>query len=88
MNKFDIAQTPFLTNQNLGKGVNSAYLFDGKYFVVKVHAVLEPGMKEFNEAKGVATSDYQNYLESTWLETLRKTHTIKVNTDVLYQLGK
>jgi hypothetical protein len=44
-------------------------------------------MKEFNEAKGVATSDYQNFLESTWLETLRKTHTIKVNTDVLYQLG-
>ena len=87
MNKFDIAQTPFLTNQNLGKGVNSAYLFDGKYYVVKVNAVLEPGLKEFNEAKGVATSDYQNFLESTWLETLRKTHTIKVNTDVLYQLG-
>lgn len=88
MNKFDIAQTPYLTNQNLLKGVNQAYEFDGKFYVVKVNAVLEPGLKEFSEAKGLATSDYQNYLEKTWIESLKKAHSVKVNKDVLYQLGK
>lgn len=87
MNKFDIAQTPYLSNRNLLKGVNSAYEFEGKYYVVKVVAVLEPGMKEFSEAKGMATSDYQNFLEASWLESLKNTHTVKVNQEVLYQIG-
>ena len=87
MNKFDIAQTPYLANQNFSKGVNAAFEFEGKYYVVKVAAVLEPGMKEFSEAKGMATSDYQNYLEASWLESLKNTHTVKVNQDVLYQIG-
>ena len=87
MNKFDIAQTPFLANKTFTKGVNQAYEFEGKFFVVKVTAVLEPGLKEFSEAKGTATSDYQNYLETTWLESLKSTHTVKVNKDVLYQIG-
>jgi peptidyl-prolyl cis-trans isomerase SurA len=87
MNKFDIAQTPFLVGRNLSKGVNQAYEFEGKYYVVKVAAVLEPGLKEFSEAKGMATSDYQNYLESTWLESLKNTHSVKVNKEVLYQIG-
>jgi peptidyl-prolyl cis-trans isomerase SurA len=87
MNKFDIAQTPYLANRNFSKGVNAAYEFEGKYYVVKVAAVLEPVMKEFSEAKGMATSDYQNYLEATWIESLKNTHTVKVNQDVLYQIG-
>ena len=87
MNKFDIAQTPFLANKALSKGVNQAYEFEGKFYVVKVAAVLEPGLKEFSEAKGMATSDYQNYLESTWLEALKSAHSVKVNKDVLYQIG-
>ena len=87
MNKFDIAQTPFLVGRNLSKGVNQAYEFEGKYYVVKVAAVLEPGLKEFSEAKGMATSDYQNYLETTWLESLKSIHSVKVNKDVLYQIG-
>jgi peptidyl-prolyl cis-trans isomerase SurA len=87
MNKFDIAQTPSLVGRNLSKGVNQAYEFEGKYYVVKVAAVLEPGLKEFSEAKGMATSDYQNYLETTWLESLKSTHSVKVNRDVLYQIG-
>jgi peptidyl-prolyl cis-trans isomerase SurA len=87
MNKFDIAQTPFLAGKNLSKGLNQAYEFEGKYYVVKVAAVLEPGLKEFSEAKGMATSDYQNYLETTWLESLKSSHAVKVNKDVLYQIG-
>jgi peptidyl-prolyl cis-trans isomerase SurA len=88
MNKFELKQTPYLTNRNWTNGLNPVYSFEGKWYVVKVTEVMAPGAKEFAEAKGLATSDYQTYLEKKWLEALRSKHQIVINTDALYQLGK
>ena len=88
MNKFEIAQTPYLQQRNFTPGLNPVYLMDGKWYVVKVAAVLAPAPKEYNEAKGLATSDYQTYLEKKWLEALRLKHKIVINEDVLYQIGQ
>jgi peptidyl-prolyl cis-trans isomerase SurA len=87
-NKFDIENTPFLKGRDLKNGVNKSYSFDGKTYVIKVNEILERKQKEFSEAKGPATSDYQNYLEKTWLEEITQKHTLKINYDVLYSLGK
>jgi peptidyl-prolyl cis-trans isomerase SurA len=88
MNKFELAQTPYLKNRNFTKGLNPVYSQDGKWYVVKVSEVLAPGPKAYNEAKGLATSDYQAYLEKKWLEALRLKHKIVINEDVLYQIGQ
>jgi peptidyl-prolyl cis-trans isomerase SurA len=88
MNKFEVAQTPYLKDRNFTQGLNPVYSMDGKWYVVKVSAVLAPGPKEYNEAKGLATSDYQAYLEKKWLEALRLKHKIVINEDVLYQIGQ
>jgi len=88
MNKFDPETTAFMKGKTLTVGVNPTYEFDGKLYVVKVSKVLPVMQKEFNEAKGAATSDYQNFLESNWLESLQKKYKIKVNKKVLYTLGK
>lgn len=88
MNKFELKQTPYLNNRTWSKGLNPVYSFEGKWYVVKVDEVLAPAQKEFSEAKGLATSDYQNYLEKKWLESLRSKHQIVINTDALYNLGK
>lgn len=88
MNKFDPEATPSLKGQNLSAGVSQPYLFEGKYYVVKVHAELPVMLKEFNEAKGNATSDYQNFLEKNWLDSLQKKYKVKINKKVLYTLGK
>ena len=88
MNKFEVAQTPYLKDRNFTQGLNPVYSMDGKWYVVKVSAVLAPGPKEFNEAKGMATSDFQSYLEKKWLEALRLKHKIVINEDVLYQIGQ
>jgi len=87
-NKFDIEQTNFLNGRNLQKGANAPYEFDGKFYVVKVTEVLEPRTKEFSEAKGMATSDYQNFLEKQWLEELNKKHKVEINYQNLYAVGK
>jgi peptidyl-prolyl cis-trans isomerase SurA len=44
--------------------------------------------KELSEAKGPVTSDYQNYLEKTWLDELAKKYRVTLNYDVLYSLDK
>jgi peptidyl-prolyl cis-trans isomerase SurA len=87
MNKFDLEQTNFLKDRTFNKGVNPAFEFEGKMYVVKVNEVLSPMPKEFNEAKGIATSDYQTYLEKTWLDELKAKYPIKINNEVLYNLG-
>ena len=87
-NKFDTEQTSFLKDQNLTIGINKSYMFDGKVYVVKVNEKLAPKNKEFSEAKGATTSDYQNYLEKTWLEELNKKHSVKIYDAVLYSVGK
>ena len=88
MNKFELKQTAYLNNRNWTLGLNPVYSYEGKWYVVKVAEIMAPAPKEFTEAKGLATSDYQVYLEKKWLDALRSKHQIVINTDVLYQLGK
>lgn len=87
-NKFEKELTPYLKNQTILVGVNKPYEVEGKFFVLKVTEILPPAQKELSEAKGAVTSDYQNALETAWLQELAKKFPVKVNTEVLYSLGK
>lgn len=88
MNKFDPETTAVLKGRDLNAGVTQPFGFEGKFYVVKVQAVLPVMAKEFNESKGNATSDYQNALEKDWIESLQKKYKVKINKKVLYNLGK
>jgi peptidyl-prolyl cis-trans isomerase SurA len=88
MNKFDPEQTAYLKGKTFIDGRNKPYEFEGKYYVVFVNQILPIMNKELSEAKGPVTSDYQNYLEKTWLDELTKKHQITLNYDVLYSLDK
>ena len=87
-NKFDPEQIAYLKGLKFEQGRNKPYNFEGKYYVIKLNQYLPIMKKEFAEARGAATSDYQNYLEKTWLEELKQKFPIIVNYDVLYNLGK
>jgi peptidyl-prolyl cis-trans isomerase SurA len=87
-NKFDINQTNFLKDQAWVNGANKVYEFDGKFYVIKVTKNLPAGNKEFTEAKGSVTSDYQNFLEQQWILELMKKHKIEINQQVLYSVGQ
>ncbi|RZK19130.1 MAG: peptidylprolyl isomerase, partial [Hymenobacter sp.] len=52
---------------------------DGRYYAVVVSQALPAGPKELGDARGQATSDYQNYLEKQWIEQLRQQYPVKVN---------
>jgi peptidyl-prolyl cis-trans isomerase SurA len=88
MNKFDAESTTYLKGRTFAQGRNKPYNFEDKFYVVVLNKELPIMKKEFNEAKGIVTSDYQNYMEKTWLEELEKKHRITFYYDVLYSLDK
>ena len=68
---------------NALKGVTSIVSKDNYYFVVNIKEVKEAGDKDFQDCKGKVISDYQQFLESNWVNELRKEFEVKVNQDVL-----
>ncbi|MBC6990779.1 peptidylprolyl isomerase [Hymenobacter sp. BT491] len=52
---------------------------DGRYYAVTIEKVLPAGPKTLAEARGQATSDYQNYLEKEWIAQLRQRYPVTIN---------
>lgn len=67
---------------NASKGVTSIVSKDNYYFVVNVKEIKEAGNKDFTDCKGKVISDYQQFLESNWVNELRKEFEVKINQDV------
>ena len=54
--------------------------------IVKIKELVPPQPKEFNEARGIATADYQAYLEKEWIKQLKETYPVVINEEVLGEL--
>ena len=52
---------------------------DGRYYAITITQALPAGPKTLADARGQATSDYQNYLEKQWLDQLRAEYPVQVN---------
>ncbi len=50
--------------------------------------VIDPEPKALNEARGLITADYQNYLEKEWVNDLRAKYNIKLHKDVLKSIAE
>ena len=50
---------------------------------VRVKKTIPPGQKSLDEARGLVTADYQNYLEKEWVKQLREKYPVKTNNKVL-----
>ncbi len=60
-------------------GIHSAEA-DGIHYLVEVSRLVPPGTKSFSEARAQVISDYQDYLEKTWIVELKKKYPVKVNS--------
>jgi peptidyl-prolyl cis-trans isomerase SurA len=59
---------------------------DGRYYAIIIDQALPAGPKALSDARGQATSDYQNYLEKQWIEQLRQQYPVKVNEEEVSKL--
>jgi len=64
-------------------GISNVIYFDQLYNVVYIHQILPAQPKTLDDARGIITADYQNYLENLWIEQLKQKHKVEVNTSLL-----
>lgn len=65
-----------------------AKLNDSSYRFVLIKEIVKPEPKNLKEAKGYIVSDYQEYLEKTWLAQLRSKYPIVLDESVFKSLIK
>ncbi len=70
------------------KGVTGNMNKNGKTVFVVVHGKIAPGPKSFDEAKGLITAAYQDYLEKEWIKQLRGKYPVVINEEVLKTIEK
>ncbi len=70
------------------KGLAPDIIKDSRVILVHIKELLPPMPKTLQEARGLITSDYQNFLEQQWLDELRDKYEVVVNEDVLNSIGK
>ncbi len=70
------------------EGVSQIYNHNDAFHVVNVNSVMLAGNKTLEEARGKVVSDYQNYIEKNWVETLNKRFDVEVNKSVLKRVRK
>jgi len=62
---------------------------DGTYTVVRVDEVFNaPTQKSLEDARGYVVAEYQDYLEKTWNEQMRKKYPVKVDNTVFKSMVK
>ncbi len=68
---------------NWKQGTSADKKEENKVSFVVVRKMMKPGAKEYSEARGLVTSDYQSTLEKAWIEELKKKYTVSVDKEVL-----
>jgi peptidyl-prolyl cis-trans isomerase SurA len=61
---------------------------NGNYQIIVIDKILEEQPKKLNEVKGSVISDYQNYLEKTWVEELKNRYSVEINYTTLDKIKK
>ncbi|MCA0153286.1 peptidylprolyl isomerase [Winogradskyella vincentii] len=68
---------------NAKKGVSGVYNHNEAFHVINVNEILPAGTKSLKEAKGMVINDYQNEIETNWVNSLYDRFSIEVNKDAL-----
>jgi len=72
----------------LSVGVSDVYKEGDYYYVILGKEIIPSSMKTFEEAKNKVINDYQEQLESTWVDSLKEEFKCKINKKVLKKVKK
>ena len=65
------------------KGLSANNTIEKQIVFVDFENIAAPQNKTIQEAKGIITADYQNFLEKQWIASLRSKYQFTVDKDVL-----
>lgn len=81
--KFLKGDNPLIDEIDWKPGMSTETIAGDKATMIMVHEVIKPEPKKLNEARGIITADYQNYLEQEWIKELRNKYPFEINKEVL-----
>ncbi|MCG2610579.1 peptidylprolyl isomerase [Flavobacterium sp. SM15] len=79
---FELGSDALPKHKNLTVGLSDILHEGNYYFITQVNKMMPKEPKKLEETKGRVINDYQQYLESHWVDDLKKEFTVKVNDDV------
>tara|TARA_B110000046_G_scaffold28052_1_gene28872 strand:+ start:197497 stop:199437 length:1941 start_codon:yes stop_codon:yes gene_type:complete len=68
------------------KGISENVSLNGRIHFVQIEEVIEPTYKTQEDSRGLITSDYQNFLEKEWIQSLRSKNKFEVDKEILKEL--
>ncbi|MBN2173416.1 MAG: peptidylprolyl isomerase, partial [Bacteroidales bacterium] len=84
--KFEREDNDLIDSIKWKKGITDNVVKGNKIVFVVVHDKIAPEPKSFNEARGLITAGYQEYLEDEWIKQLRNKYPVVINEEVLSSL--
>ena len=84
--RFELGEIPTVDRTNFTNGLITAPVVDKNdgtvvfAKIIKVYPANQP--RSFQDARGMVISDYQNVLEKTWIEKLKKKYPVKINENI------
>lgn len=86
--KFEKGDNKYVDSMEAKLGLSSEIYsdFDKATLLVRIHELLPPQPKLLDEAKGIITSDYQNFLEKQWIQELKAKYPVIVHDKTMNQL--
>jgi peptidyl-prolyl cis-trans isomerase SurA len=84
--KYTRKENKYIDAVTWAPGISNDIHADPGVVIVKVRNVIPAEVKTLNEARGLITNDYQNYLEKIWVEYLHNKYTVTVNKDILSRI--
>jgi peptidyl-prolyl cis-trans isomerase SurA len=81
--KYSRKENKFIDAVTWAPGLSNDIPANPGVVIVNARKVIPPEVKTLNEARGLITNDYQNFLEKIWVEYLRNKYTVSVNKDIL-----
>ncbi len=70
------------------KGVSEIIPVGKQFMVIKVKELLPAQPKELNETRGRVISDFQDYIEKKWMQTLKQKYPVQINQHALETLKR
>lgn len=83
---FEKGKNEVLDSIEWKEGLSENIKKNGQIMVVEINKIIPATAKTIDEARGLITAEYQNFLEENWIKSLREKYKYTVNKDVLYSI--
>jgi peptidyl-prolyl cis-trans isomerase SurA len=68
------------------KGLSPDLVHNGQKVFVRINRLIPPCLKELSEIRGLVTSDYQQQLETEWVQSLENKYKVDIHRDVFQSI--